>query len=51
MSEEIKQWADDNPIEIVSKGHINPKYDIVIHCDSQEEHDEVEKALQCFFLS
>lgn len=49
MSEEIKQWADDNPIEIVSKGHINPKYDIVIHCDSQEEHDEVEKALQCFF--
>lgn len=49
MSEEIKQWADDNPIEIVSKGHINPKYDIVIHCASQEEHDKVEKALECFF--
>lgn len=46
----MHQWADDNPVEIIPKGENRvSKYDIVIHCNSQDEHDEIEKALECFF--
>lgn len=48
----LYDWADDNPIEVIPKG-LNrvSKYDIVIHCNSQDEHDEIEKALECFFTA
>lgn len=46
----LHRWTDDNPIEVIPKGQNRvSKYDIVIHCNSQDEHDEIEKALECFF--
>lgn len=46
----LYDWADDNPIGVIPKGQNRvSKYDIVIHCNSQDEHDEIEKALECFF--
>lgn len=46
----LYDWADDNPIEVIPKGQNRVStYDIVIHCNSQDEHDEIEKALECFF--
>lgn len=45
----LYDWADDNPIEVIPKGQNRvSKYDIVIHCNSQDEHDEIEKALEGF---